>query len=114
MKHFDNDPNVLWWSSEEMFVPYISPKDKKPHRYFPDFIIRIRNAEGVEETIMIEVKPERQTKEPVKQKKNKRRYFKEAIVYSINQAKWKYAEEYCKKHGWRWQIMTEKDLGIKR
>ena len=32
MKHFDEDPNVLWWASEELVIPYRSPIDQRIHR----------------------------------------------------------------------------------
>ena len=62
MKHFDEDPNVLWWASEELVIPYRSPIDQRMHRYFPDFIARVRQKTGKEKTIVIEIKPEKQTK----------------------------------------------------
>src|SRR5210317_1245582 len=57
MIYFDKNTNVIKWSSEEMFVPYKSPIDGRYHRYFPDFIIKIKNKLGLIETVMIEVKP---------------------------------------------------------
>ena len=55
MRYFDENPNVLKWSSEEVIVPYKSPLDGRYHRYFPDFLIRVKNKQGNLETIMIEV-----------------------------------------------------------
>jgi hypothetical protein len=46
MRYFDDNPNVLKWSSEEVIVPYKSPLDGRYHRYFPDFLIRIKNKQG--------------------------------------------------------------------
>jgi hypothetical protein len=45
MKYFDDHPNVIWWASEELPIPYVSPVDNKTHRYFPDFIVKICNLE---------------------------------------------------------------------
>ena len=40
MNYLDDNPNVIWWGSEELPIPYYSPVDKKMHRYFPDFIAK--------------------------------------------------------------------------
>ena len=58
MKYLDEHPNVIWWGSEELPIPYFSPVDKKKHRYFPDFIAKMRKADGTVITYVIEVKPE--------------------------------------------------------
>ena len=42
MVYCDTNENVLEWSNEEMFVWYRSPLDNKPHRYFPDFLIKVK------------------------------------------------------------------------
>jgi hypothetical protein len=111
MNWLDINPNVLWWASEELHVPYRSPVDQKMHRYFPDFIIRIRRKAGQETTLMIEVKPERQTKKPTQKRKTKR-YLEEAATYAVNQEKWRAAELFCHQQGWQFVVLTEKDLGI--
>ena len=61
---------------------------------------------------MIEVKPLSQTKEPINNPKHPRRYLKEVMTYGINQAKWKAAKEFCDDRKWKFQIMTEKDIGV--
>jgi hypothetical protein len=113
MMMFDNHPNVVEWSIEEFFIPYISPKDGKKHRYFIDFKIKVKNKDGKLETILIEVKPYTQTIQPEKKKKITKSYLNEIVTYSINQAKFDAAEGYCKNKGWKFQIFTEKELGIK-
>lgn len=111
MKYLDENPKVKWWSSEELFVPYVSPVDNKIHRYFPDFIFKAKNKDGKEVTIMVEVKPEKQTKMPEKRKKTQK-YIQETVTYAINQEKWRAADLFCKEHGWIFKLITEKDLGI--
>jgi len=69
MSYFDKNENVIWWSSEEIIVPYRSPVDGKVHRYYPDFIIKVKQKDGGIKTIMIEIKPEYQKKEPKVQKR---------------------------------------------
>ena len=111
MKYLDEHPNVLWWASEELHVPYLSPVDNKLHRYFPDFIVKAKDKTGTIKTLMLEVKPEKQTKMPTQTKKTKK-YLEEAVTFAVNQAKWKAADLFCKEHGWQFKIITEKELGI--
>ena len=113
MVYFDQNPSVLKWSSEEVIVPYKSPIDGRWHRYFPDFLIRVRNKEGMTETIMIEVKPLKETREPKKRSRITKQYLYEVRTWGINNAKWKAAKEYCKDRKWKFMIITEKELGIK-
>ena len=111
MKWLDEHPNVVWWASEELPIPYKSPLDNRIHRYFPDFIAKIKQKDGSVMTYIIEVKPLEQTKMPV-QKKKTQRYIREAATYVVNQEKWKAADIFCQEHGWKFMIMTEKELGI--
>ena len=112
MIYLDENPNVIWWGSEELPIPYISPVDKKRHRYFPDFIAKMRKADGTVMTYVIEVKPEKQTQPPTQKRKTKT-FLQETITYEVNKAKWYAAEEFCKDHGWQFQILTERHLGIR-
>lgn len=86
------------------------------HRYFPDFYVE-KTYHGKKEKILIEVKPWAQTQAPKVQntKKNKptKRYINEVKTYGTNSAKWIAAEEYCKDRGWKFSIITERELGIK-
>jgi len=113
MRYFDQNPNVLQWSSEEVIVPYKSPIDGRYHRYFPDFLIRVKNKEGKLETIMIEVKPSKETKEPKPQKRLTKKYLYEVKTWGINKSKWEAAIDFCKDRKWKFMIITEKELGIK-
>lgn len=114
MKYLDINPNVIYWASEELFIPYISPVDEKEHRYFPDFIVRTKKRDGNLETYMIEIKPEIQTKAPEKRSKRTRKFLNEIATYSVNQAKWRAADIYCQKKGWKFMVLTERDIGIKK
>lgn len=112
MKYFDDHPNVIFWASEEVFVPYFNPVDQKMHRYFPDFIVKMQRKDNTVMTYMIEVKPFSQTQQPERKRKTKK-FIQESVTYVINQSKWKAADEFCQEHGWKFQILTEKELGIK-
>ena len=111
MKWLDNHPNVIWWNSEELIIRYRSPVDNKMHRYFPDFIAKMKQKDDSVMTYVIEVKPEAQTKMPVQKKKTKR-FLQEAATYAVNQEKWRAADIFCQEHGWKFLVLTEKDLGI--
>ncbi len=111
MRYLDENPNIIWWGSEELPIPYYSPIDKKKHRYFPDFIAKIRKSDGKVMTYIIEVKPEKQTRPPTQKRKTKT-FIQEAMTYEVNKAKWHAAEEFCKDHGWQFLVLTEKHLGI--
>ena len=115
MARLDQDPNVLWWQSEETIIPYRSPIDNRIHRYFVDFIVKVRNAEGKTKTLLVEVKPAKQTKPPVISEavKRNKRILNEIATWGVNSAKWKAAKEYCKDRGYEFIIMTEKELGVK-
>lgn len=116
MMYLDSHPDVLEWSSEEIIIPYRSPIDNRVHRYFPDFFVKKKGRDGTVESLLIEVKPRAQTIPPevkvTKGQKPTRRYINEVMTWGINSAKWKYAQEYCKDRGWKFVIMTEKELGI--
>jgi hypothetical protein len=110
MSYLDENPNVLEWSSEEIIVPYISPIDNRYHRYFPDFLIKVKQTDGTSRTILIEVKPKHQTVEPKSQKRKTKQYITEVTTWATNQAKWQYAKEYCLDRGWEFKILTEDEI----
>ena len=119
-RFIDGHPDVLWWASEEFVVPYMSPIDGKMHRYYPDVVLHKKMADGSLETLMIEIKPKKQTIPPDISKRNatptgrlSRRYLNEVKTYGVNEAKWKAARRYCAERGWNFQLFTENELGIK-
>jgi len=61
MKWCDKNQSVEEWGSETVIVPYISPIDRKAHRYFVDFYVKVRNKNGALQKYLIEIKPERFT-----------------------------------------------------
>ena len=109
----DINESILEWGSEEFWIPYLSPIDNRTHRYFPDFIIKVKESTGDIKTYVIEVKPKRQTKPPIKKKRVSKSYIYEMKTYSVNQAKWKAADEWCKDRKIEFKIITEQELGIK-
>jgi hypothetical protein len=110
MVRLDERVDVLHWASEELNLPYRSPVDLKIHRYFPDFIAKMKKEDGTTFIMMIEVKPHAQSIEPVKGKKVTKRFIREVMDYSVNQAKWSAARAYCADKGWEFVVFTEKDI----
>ena len=109
----DLNESILEWGSEEFYIPYISPVDNRIHKYFPDFIVKLKEATGKIKTIVVEVKPKKQTKEPKKRKRVTKSYLYECKTYAVNQAKWKAAKEFCDDRLIEFKIITEEELGIK-
>ena len=112
MNYLDTNKNVVGWSNEEIVIPYLSPVDNRYHRYFPDFFVQIKNNQGTLDSIIIEVKPYSQSVPPVQKKRVTKGYIKEVMTYGVNEAKWKAAVEYCKDRNWKFQVITEKELGL--
>lgn len=109
----DLNENIISWGSEEFSIPYISPADNRVHRYFPDFIIKVKESTGQIKTYVIEVKPKKQTIPPKQKSRVTKSFLYEAKTYAVNQAKWKAADEWCKDHLLEFKIITEDELGIK-
>ena len=118
MVWLDKHPSILEWCSEEVIIPYLSPIDNKVHRYFPDFLVKKKTKSGSLETVLIEVKPRSQTRPPdpknaiTKTGRRSPRYLREVKQWGINEAKWEAAKKFCEDRKWRFQIMTEKELGV--
>jgi hypothetical protein len=110
MKWLDEHPSIVWWASEELPIPYVSPVDNKVHRYFPDFVAKVKQADK-ETTMVLEVKPYKQTQKPT-QKRQTKRFLQEVVTYAVNQEKWRAADLFCKEHGWQFKLLTEKELGL--
>jgi hypothetical protein len=108
-KYLDTNMNVVRWSFEAVRVPYLSPVDNKVHFYIPDFLIEVKKGNLVE-TLLIEIKPKKQTKRPEANKKQKKTILMENLTYAVNIAKWKAAEKYCNENGIKFKILTEEDL----
>jgi len=109
----DRTENVIKYASEEFSIKYVSPLDNRVHRYYPDGYIIYKDKNGVEKKCIIEIKPYRQTQEPKVPERQTKTYINEMKTYLLNQAKWKYASEFCKDNGVEFRILTENELGIK-
>jgi hypothetical protein len=76
--------------------------------------MKYKDKNGKIKTVLIEVKPDIQTREPVRKNsptgKPTRRFLSEVMTWGVNQAKWKAAIEYAKDRNWEFKIITDKDL----
>ena len=99
----DFNPNIKEWSLEPFAIQYLSPKDGKMHRYYPDIWIRFTTGD----TFLVEVKSSQETKPP---RKNDKLYAKKLQTYLINRAKWQAAKSFCESNEMSFQILTEKVL----
>jgi len=109
-RYFDANPDVRKWSLEPFHIKYISPKDNKYHRYFPDNYVEFSNGAK----FLVEIKSYSETIPPKKPskitKKSEYNYRKALLTYSINQAKWESAISFCNKNDMRFIVLTEKEL----
>lgn len=102
----DSNSNVQTWGSESVVIPYIHPKDGKPHRYFVDCHCTILNKQNQPEKLLIEIKPQKQTQPPSNRLKPKN-YLYESAMFQINIAKWSYAKQWAEKNGYKFIVITE-------
>ena len=108
----EDNPNVQYWNSEEIVIPYKYQVDKKLHRYFVDLLIQMKNGD----TYLVEIKPKKETVPPKKPKRKSKKYLNEVLTYVKNTDKWTAASEFADAKGWKFQVWTEdtlKNLGIK-
>jgi len=113
MQYCDLTESVNTWKSEEFFIPYISPIDNKVHRYFPDFFVKYKDKNGNNRTLVVEIKPQKDLKEPdTNPKRRTKSWAYQVKTWAVNQAKWKAAKEWCADRKYEFRILTEKELGI--
>lgn len=110
-RYLDNNPNVITWGSESVIIPYMSPHDKKIHRYFVDLVAELKSKDGTTKKLLIEVKPEKQTRPPVfSERKKQKTLIYEKYTFGINTAKWDAARAWCKAKNYTFIILNEKHL----
>ena len=88
MLYCDRSNQIFKWSSEELHIPYVAPKDLLWHNYYPDFMVNTCDGR----VILVEIKPHYQK------------------GYRVNKAKWAAARKYCNDHGYEFMVLTEKEL----
>lgn len=103
----DYNESVIKWSSERHAISYYDPVQMKYRRYFPDFYAKIKSDNRYTEYI-IEIKPKKETRPPRKtNKQSKKTKLWQEATYITNSAKFQAAQEYCRKFGYCWKIVSE-------
>lgn len=94
-------PTVKYWGSECFHIPYVSKIDGMTHKYYPDYFVEM--TDGTK--IVVEIKPYDQTHKPINESNGwaRREWIK-------NVSKWTAAQEFCKKNGLQFKILTEKTI----
>jgi len=114
LKYFrwcDHNPNVLSWGSESIIIPYNNPLTGTVNRYFVDCNITVKTKDNQIKKFLVEIKPSVQTVPP-KPTRNTKALLRRQAEYVKNQAKWRAAQEWCKKKGYEFTIITEKHLNL--
>lgn len=110
-RFMDLNPKVIKWGSEVVQIPYYSQADGKMRRYFVDLYVEFLDRHGNIHTEIVEIKPYIQTQPPKATRgKRKKTLLQEQYTYQVNTDKWAAAVEYAKKRGWRFRILTEKNI----
>lgn len=94
----DKTPSILWWSNENLAIPYYNPIKQRIVNYYPDFVIHINTINGIK-TFVVEVKPSKKLYKPK---------LSEKIEFLINNAKFKACIKFCELYGYEFKIITEK------
>lgn len=111
MRWLDVNPSVLEWSSESLAIQYFNPIKQRISRYYPDFTVKIKNKDNEIDILIVEVKPFKETVPPSnKGKKTEKTRLNEEKTWIINKCKWEAAISYCNRHGYKFKILTEKQL----
>lgn len=105
MNFCDNNKNIIKWASESIHVPYRNPLTGKQTIYVPDFFVLYEDKFGNKKAEVIEIKPKKQSL--IESKVTSAR-DKAAVV--LNHAKWKAANEFCKRSGLVFRVITEDQI----
>ena len=110
MRYCDMNIHVKHYGLEPFAIKYLSPKDGKIHRYFIDFFIEFSNGQK----FLVEVKSSGETREPkIPGKKTEKailNYQKALQTFAVNQAKWSAAKAFASVNGFKFIILTEREL----
>lgn len=109
--YLDRKESVLEWSAETVIIPYYDPVKAKKRRYIVDVWMKYISKNNETVTALVEVKATRHTTPPkATPRKKKSTLIEEQTTWATNQAKWKAAQKYAYDRGWKWFILTEKEI----
>ena len=108
----DLNPRVTKFSIEPFNIPYVKPTDNKVHRYFIDMLLVFETGE----TFLVEIKSYVETIPPnppkIKNANSMIRYQEALETFMTNQAKWTQAKQFAEQRGFKFIVLTEKQLKI--
>jgi len=107
----DANPAVLEWSSEGHCIRYVDPfQPSRKRRYYPDFYVVVNTKAG-KKIFIVEIKPEKDLNFPTNKKnKSPKTIRMMETTYLVNKSKFEAAKVYCKKMGYEFKVLTEKEL----
>ena len=104
MRMCDSNDHILQWASEAISIPYRHPLTGRMTIYVPDFFIQYRNRDNSTRAEIIEIKPKKQS--VIESRMNSR----DRAVVVINLAKWQAANQWCKRAGLAFRVLTEDQI----
>jgi hypothetical protein len=104
MVFLDENDHILQWASEAISIPYRHPLTGKQTIYVPDFFIQYRTRDNTTRAEIVEIKPKKQS--VIESKMNSR----DRAVVVINLAKWQAANQWCKRAGLAFRVLTEDQI----
>ena len=112
--YLDNNQKIMKWSCEQPVISYTDLRNKL-HRYYPDFYYELKTDDiNLMKRVIVEIKPKTELYPP-ERPKNETAKALENYEYAVsthikNKLKWSAAEEYAKKRGMEFAILTEDHL----
>ena len=79
----DMNNSIISWASEEFSIPYVSPKDNRVHKYYPDYLIKVKEKNDMIKTYVVEVKPYKQTRPPKQRSRKTKSYLTECVLMQL-------------------------------
>jgi hypothetical protein len=118
MTYCDLNTGVLKWGSEVFKIQYVDRLGQN-RIYIPDFYLETKNEQhdGLMNRFLVEVKPEKEIREPtipngnISEKKLKSLEY-EIGVWQKNKYKWAYAMDWCKNRDIKFWLVTEEHLKL--
>lgn len=116
MVYCDTNPLITKWGSEIFKINYVDYKGHSRY-YMPDFYIETESIEnpGFLNKFLIEIKPEKEIREPIIPEKTMSEKKLKQLEYQIetwlkNKHKWVYAVDWCNSRDIKFWLVTEKHL----
>jgi len=118
MVFFDQHPSVLGWMSEslptktlhESGIAYLNPFTGRQTIYKPDFFVIYVDRDNKKHAEVIEIKPFDEVPPMISGYHAKTVTKLKEARQILNAAKFAAAAEHCIKRGWRFRVVTEKEL----